>query len=101
MEGSLLPVKLKRKLTKGHYEYNFVDTMHVREALNLKQTNIHYKDVEFNKDWLNEFCRQQENDIQEENDSNVVTGETSAGTGDELLHDRQQHCMFQDMSYAC
>lgn len=71
--------------------------MHVREALNyLKQTNIHYKDVEFNKDRLNEFCRQQENDIQEENDSNVVTGETSAGTGDELLHDRQQHCMFQD-----
>ena len=34
MEGSLLHSKLKRKLTyKGHYEYQFVDTMRVRQAL--------------------------------------------------------------------
>lgn len=55
MEGSLLPVKLKRKLTyKGYYKYQFVDTMHIREALKcLKQINLHYK--EFNEVWLNEF----------------------------------------------
>ncbi len=45
MEGSLVPVKLKRKLTyKGHYKYQFVDTMHIRQALKcLKQINLHYK----------------------------------------------------------
>ena len=33
MEGSLLPVKLKRKCTyKGHYEYQYVDSMCVRQA---------------------------------------------------------------------
>ncbi|XP_050957725.1 LOW QUALITY PROTEIN: uncharacterized protein LOC127158760, partial [Labeo rohita] len=60
MEGSLLPVKLKRKLTyKGHYKYQFVDTMHIKQALKcLKQINVHYKDVEFNEAWLNGFCRE-------------------------------------------
>lgn len=42
MEGSMLRVKLKRKLTyKGHYEYQFVDPMRVRRALRyLKETNV-------------------------------------------------------------
>lgn len=64
MEGSLLPVKLKRKLTfKGYYDYQYVDALHVREALQyLKQSN--------------------EDTCTEENYY--------------LLHDRQQHCMFQD-----
>ena len=50
MVGSLLPVKLKHKLTdKGHYEYQFVDAMHIRQALSfLKQTNAHYSDIDFN-----------------------------------------------------
>uniref|UniRef100_A0A8P4FZU0 ubiquitinyl hydrolase 1 n=1 Tax=Dicentrarchus labrax TaxID=13489 RepID=A0A8P4FZU0_DICLA len=62
MDGSLLPVKLKRKLTyKGHYEYQFVDSMRIKQALQyLKRTNVHYKDVDFNEAWLNEFCREQE-----------------------------------------
>ncbi|KAF0046105.1 hypothetical protein F2P81_002634 [Scophthalmus maximus] len=57
MEGSLLPVKLKRKLTyKGDYEYQYVDSMHVRQALQfLKETNVHYGDIECNEAWLNEF----------------------------------------------
>ncbi|XP_058478094.1 uncharacterized protein LOC131449268 [Solea solea] len=102
MEGSLLRVKLKRKLTyKGHYEYQFVDTMRVRQALRyLKQNNMYYEDVDFNERWLNEFCREQENDsVVQESDGNVENGETSAEVDegeDELLHDRQQHCMFQD-----
>lgn len=50
MEGSLLPVKLKCKLTyEGHHDYRFVNSVHVEEAFQcLKQTNVHYKDVEFN-----------------------------------------------------
>nr|XP_021331136.1 uncharacterized protein LOC110439434 [Danio rerio] len=73
MEGSLLPVKLKRKLTyKGHYKYQFVDTMHIRQALKcLKQINVHYKDVEFNEVWLNEFCREQDDVIVKESDTHV------------------------------
>ncbi|XP_059198565.1 uncharacterized protein LOC131978809 [Centropristis striata] len=92
MEGSLLPVKLKRKLTyKGHYEYQFVDSTRVRQALRyLKGTNIHYKDVEFNEAWINQFCRELDSDCN-------GGGEVAADVGeDELLHDRQQHCMFQD-----
>ncbi|XP_026187397.1 uncharacterized protein LOC113145179 [Mastacembelus armatus] len=95
MEGSLLPVKLKRKLTyKGHYEYQFVDSMHVRQALSyLKQTNKHYKDIDFNEQWVNVFCPEQDQGPAEEVDVNSEAGED---VEDELLHDRQQHCMFQD-----
>ncbi|XP_016118254.1 uncharacterized protein [Sinocyclocheilus grahami] len=100
MEGSLLPVKLKRKLTyKGHYKYQFVDTIHIRQALKcLKQINVHYKEIEFNEVWLNEFCSEQDNDVLEkETDGHAERGEASVEVGeDELLHDRQQHCMFQD-----
>ncbi|XP_029954136.1 uncharacterized protein LOC115393324 isoform X3 [Salarias fasciatus] len=131
MEGSLLQVKLKRKLTyKGHYEYQFVDTLRVRQALDyLKRTNVYYKDIEFNDDWVNEFCRQEDGEEEEvESDSEdeavkekvdvqvVVEGEAAHQEGgevhkrpavvveeesadiiqDEMLHDRQQHCMFQD-----
>uniref|UniRef100_A0AAX7UK93 ATP-dependent DNA helicase n=1 Tax=Astatotilapia calliptera TaxID=8154 RepID=A0AAX7UK93_ASTCA len=98
MEGSLLPVKLKRKLTyKGHYQYQFVDTIHIRQALQyLKGSNVHYKDVEFNKSWQNQFCMHQEEAVEEESDKNAVSGVISSNVDDELLHDRQQHCMFQD-----
>ncbi|XP_044191554.1 uncharacterized protein LOC122969696 [Thunnus albacares] len=135
MEGSLLQVKLKRKLTyKGHYEYQFVDTSRVRQALEyLKRTNIYYNDIEFNEEWVNEFCRQKDGEYEEDQpgsedevvvekvascqeDLVVRSGEVTAQAGgevteqavvdgveetaeiiqDELLHDRQQHCMFQD-----
>ena len=92
MEGSLLPVKLKRKLTyKGHYRYQFVDTMRIRQALHyLKHHNSYYRDIEFNEEWLNAFCK-------EESSVDVVDGTGVEGElEDELLHDRQQHCMFQD-----
>ena len=51
MEGSLLPVKLKQKLTyKGHYDYEVVDSMRIRQALQyLKQTNVHYKEFSLMK----------------------------------------------------
>ncbi|XP_029933198.1 uncharacterized protein LOC115377526 [Myripristis murdjan] len=113
MEGSLLQVKLKRKLTyKGYYEYQFVDTLRVRQALEyLKRTNVHYRDIEFNEHWVNEFVREEDREREEaesgsedEGRSQQVTVQSemcelaeSADIGqDELLHDRQQHCMFQD-----
>ncbi|XP_029901985.1 uncharacterized protein LOC115355355 [Myripristis murdjan] len=115
MEGSLLQVKLKRKLTyKGYYEYQFVDTLRVRQALEyLKRTNVHYRDIDFNDEWVNEFVRQEDREKEEaesgSEDEAEVRSRQDRGQGeigdvqesadigqDELLHDRQQHCMFQD-----
>lgn len=92
MEGSLLPVKLKHKLAyKGNYQYQFVDTIHIRQALQyLKESNVHYKDVEFNESW------QQDEALEEESNKNAVSSVASSNVDDELLHHRQQHCMFQD-----
>ncbi|XP_049421807.1 uncharacterized protein LOC125882141 [Epinephelus fuscoguttatus] len=82
MEGSLVQVKLKRKLTyKGHYEYQFVDPLHVRQALDyLKGTNVNYRDIEFNEEWINEFFRQEDGDREEAGSAS----EDEAGTGNEV-----------------
>ena len=101
MDDSFIPVKLKRKLTyKGHYEYQYVDSMRVKQALQyLKQNNVHYQDVEFNEAWLNGFCREQESVAEQDSvavDGNDENNAVVASEEDELLHDRQQHCMFQD-----
>nr|XP_061819389.1 uncharacterized protein LOC133608199 [Nerophis lumbriciformis] len=115
MEGSLLQVKLKRKLTyKGHYEYQFVDSWRVRRAIEyLKRTNVLYKDIEFNEEWSNDFCREEEVVVEAGQVKQVVVDTQSSEdeaveqeigaeeesediAQDEMLHDRQQHCMFQD-----
>ncbi|XP_070407786.1 uncharacterized protein [Nothobranchius furzeri] len=99
MEGSLLPVKLKRKLTyKGHYDYQYVDAVHVQEALQyLKHHNLHYKDVQFNEAWINEFSRVDDHSVSEKDSvADKDEGACIEEDEDELLHDRQQHCMFQD-----
>lgn len=99
MEGSLLPVKLKRKLTyKGHYKYQYVDSMRIRWALQyLKQTNVYYKDIEFNEAWINELSKEADNnDLQKDGESSVDSVDKSPDVEDELLHVGQQHCMFQD-----
>ncbi|XP_073688497.1 uncharacterized protein [Garra rufa] len=93
-EGSLICVKLKRKLTyKGHYKYQYVDTTNIKQALCcLKKINKYYKDIVFNDDWLNEFVRQND-DVDTSH-----TGESELANlhVDEELHDRQQHCVFMD-----
>ncbi|XP_041863244.1 uncharacterized protein LOC121653673 isoform X1 [Melanotaenia boesemani] len=98
MEGSLLAVKLKRKLTyKGHYQYEFVDTMHIRQALRfLKQSNKFYKDIDFNEEWVNELCVLEQPEDEEKDNAEVVESTGDDVEDDELLHDRQQHCMFSD-----
>ncbi|KAJ3610470.1 hypothetical protein NHX12_022562 [Muraenolepis orangiensis] len=52
---------------------------------------------------LNEFWRERDDDFVDNSTlMDLPTNETSdANADDELLHDRQQHCMFQDMSDAC
>ncbi len=54
-ENKMLKVKLKRKLTyKGKYQYNFVNTERIRNAIHyLKTNNKLYEDVEFDKKWEN------------------------------------------------
>ncbi|XP_055084862.1 LOW QUALITY PROTEIN: uncharacterized protein LOC117386060, partial [Periophthalmus magnuspinnatus] len=102
MDGCLLPVKLKRKLTyKGHYEYQYVDTERVRRAIAfLKQNNQYYLDIDFNEEWVNEFVRE-EAAMDTGADVNVDTEkraeqEQVEDLDDELLHDGQRHCMYQD-----
>ncbi len=77
--------------------------MHIRKALQyLKQTDVHFKDIDFNEVWLNEFCKEQDNEVLGQSNESGKCGEESMDVGeDELLHDRQQHCMFQDVSHAC
>lgn len=71
-------------------------TQCVRQALQyLKKHNVHYKDVEFNDAWVNEFCKEEENVV---SGMNTDRGEGSVDVAeqcqDELLHDREQHCML-------
>lgn len=67
MKRSLLQVKLKCKSTyKGHYEYQFVDTLHERQALEyLKRRIVYYKDIKFIDEWINEFSRQEDEEREE------------------------------------
>ncbi|KAK7912600.1 hypothetical protein WMY93_012811 [Mugilogobius chulae] len=150
MDGCLLPVKLKRKLTyKGHYEYQYVDTERVRRAIAfLKRNNRYYLDIDFNEEWVNEFVREEEAtdmgaDVNVEDmdlgvdvivegmdtGANVIVEGMDSGADvivegmateadvkvdvenektiddqpgdldDELLHDRQRHCMYQDTCF--
>ncbi|KAI2646116.1 OVARIAN TUMOR DOMAIN-containing deubiquitinating enzyme 10 [Labeo rohita] len=94
-EGSLVCIKLKRKLTyKGHYKYQYVDTNNIKKALcYLKKYNKYYSDVVFNEDWLNEFHRQ---DNIDDDKSNTEETDVENVNVDEELHDRQQHCVFMD-----
>ncbi|KAI7790400.1 hypothetical protein IRJ41_003612 [Triplophysa rosa] len=54
-DDKLISIKLKRKLTyKGHYEYKYVHTDRVKDALKyLIRYNKWYKDIEINEQWIN------------------------------------------------
>lgn len=92
VENSLVRVKLKRKLTyKAHYRYEFVNIDHIRQALSyLKECNSLYSDIQVNTDWENVFAEETE----------VTDGDTEMqpedSNEDNLLHDRQQHCVHMD-----
>ncbi|VDI23724.1 Hypothetical predicted protein [Mytilus galloprovincialis] len=71
-ESLLLKVKLKRKLNyKGYDKYQFVRPNHLEQALvYLKDTNVWYKDVAINDEWINP--------IPEVNDDEVVNDESES-----------------------
>ncbi|XP_077060978.1 uncharacterized protein LOC143713540 [Siphateles boraxobius] len=94
----MIRVKLKRKLTyKGHYEYKFVHTDHVKTALEyLKENNKWYEDVEFNETWINPLSKTEEqvNDKSDNNEHNIENEDEEIT--EDTLHDRQQHGLFMD-----
>ncbi|XP_055088463.1 uncharacterized protein LOC129457426 [Periophthalmus magnuspinnatus] len=98
----LVQVKLKRKMSyKGHYEYQFVNTNNVTEALVcLKQINIHYEDIEFNQDWINDFSREEPEEQQEDNTIETAAEGTDPPPQDpieaEHLYENQQHGVYND-----
>ncbi|KAK7886520.1 hypothetical protein WMY93_026141 [Mugilogobius chulae] len=94
MEGVVIPIKLKRKLSyKGYYEFQFVDPMRIRSALCfLKQNNKHFADIDFNEEWVNVFCP----DPNECPQDDRVKTEPDEQMEDELLHDNQRHCIIPD-----
>ncbi|XP_046381067.2 uncharacterized protein LOC124152241 [Haliotis rufescens] len=55
VDDQMIRVKLKRKITyKGHYQYQFVNKAHVKNALEYLQANNRwYGDVNFNEEWVN------------------------------------------------
>ncbi|XP_065140712.1 uncharacterized protein [Paramisgurnus dabryanus] len=81
----MIKIKLKRKLTyKSHYEYKYVHTDHVRNALwYLVKQNKFYNDVEFNEQWVNSLS--EPDDIQSNaNDEMDDDDNVSDKSGDEV-----------------
>ncbi|VDI68674.1 Hypothetical predicted protein [Mytilus galloprovincialis] len=83
-ESLLLKVKLKRKLNyKGYEKYQFVRPNHLEQALvYLKDTNVWYKDVAINDEWINP--------IPEVNDDEVVNDETESDSTESVRNNKIQ-----------
>lgn len=81
----MIRVKLKRKLTfKGHYEYKFVHTDRVRNALRyLMRNNEWYDDVTFNEDWVNSLDGNDHDEEVENIKHETVCQETAEKTDEE------------------
>ncbi|XP_026099002.1 uncharacterized protein LOC113070058 [Carassius auratus] len=73
-DDKMIRIKLKRKLTyKGHYEYKYVHTDRVRNALKyLIQFNKWFGDVEINQQWINSLNEPEENVVDEMEQQDVV-----------------------------
>ncbi|XP_052393335.1 uncharacterized protein LOC127941915 isoform X1 [Carassius gibelio] len=73
-DDKMIRIKLKRKLTyKGHYEYKYVHTDRVRNALKyLIQFNKWFSDVEINQQWINSLNEPEENVVDEMEQQDIV-----------------------------
>ncbi|XP_026114512.1 uncharacterized protein LOC113092934 isoform X2 [Carassius auratus] len=73
-DDKMIRIKLKRKLTyKGHYEYKYVHTDRVRNALKyLIQFNKWFGDVEINQQWINSLNEPEENVVDEMEQQDIV-----------------------------
>ncbi|XP_002733238.1 uncharacterized protein LOC100378309, partial [Saccoglossus kowalevskii] len=96
-DDQMIQVKLKRKLTyKGHYQYQFVNDSHIKNALRyLKMNNKWYNNVEYNTDWTNPLSR-----IDEENEGNEQDNTSNLTETESQLQDddceKEQQGMFID-----
>ncbi|KAK0134798.1 OTU domain-containing protein 4 [Merluccius polli] len=103
-DDKMIRVKLKRKLTyKGHYEYMYVRTDQVRNALRyLMANNKWYDDVTWNNEWVNTLNGtdedQEQNINQEEavnsDDDNAAEGQAE----EELTYVKDQSGLLSDTS---
>ncbi|XP_073714001.1 uncharacterized protein [Misgurnus anguillicaudatus] len=104
-DDHMIKIKLKRKLTyKGHYEYKYVHTDHVRNALvYLVQNNMWYKDVEFNEQWINNLNEPDEADGNEMQEDNVADNSDDDKVADDESHEdltyiKEQSGLLSDTS---
>ncbi len=117
-KSNLIKVKLKRRLSyKGHYQYQFVRTEHVKTALRyLIKNNMWYSDIEINDQWINplekievedEFEVEDEptendglenNNIDERDDSGVHEDNEIK---EDLTYTEQQQGIFLDTFATC
>ncbi|XP_073694460.1 uncharacterized protein [Garra rufa] len=73
-DDKMIRLKLKRKLTyKGHYEYKYVHTDRIRNALKyLIRFNKWFSDVEINEQWINSLNEPEGNVVNEMEEQDVV-----------------------------
>ncbi|XP_026112280.1 LOW QUALITY PROTEIN: uncharacterized protein LOC113091073, partial [Carassius auratus] len=108
-DDHMIKIKLKRKLTyKGHYEYKYVSTDHVRHALSyLVRHNKWYNDVEFNEQWINslnaddevENCdddfEMEEQDVTDKNEDDKVVQDDPE---EDITYIKEQSGLLSDTS---
>ncbi|XP_073723480.1 LOW QUALITY PROTEIN: uncharacterized protein [Misgurnus anguillicaudatus] len=106
-DDMMVRIKLKRKLTyKGHYEYKYVHTDRVRNALKyLIRCNRWYKDVEINEWWVNSLDEPPENVVCDEMQEQTAEAENGNGqkdpeeeTEEDLTYIKEQCGLLSDTS---
>ncbi len=102
-DDQMIRIKLKRKLTyKGHYEYKYVHTDHVRNALKyLIRFNKCFGDVEINEQWINSLNEPKENvDEKEEQDvvEKIDENDPDEQPEEDLTYIKEQSGLLSDTS---
>ncbi len=102
-DDQMIRIKLKRKLTyKGHYEYKYVHTDHVRNALKyLIRFNKCFGDVEINEQWINSLNEPKENvDEKEEQDvvEQIDENDPDEQPEEDLTYIKEQSGLLSDTS---
>ncbi|XP_076120789.1 uncharacterized protein LOC143101377 [Alosa pseudoharengus] len=103
-DDKMIRVKLKRKLTyKGHYEYMYVHTDRVRNALRyLMRNNKWYGDVTWNDEWVNTLngtdqCEADEN-IQQQPHNSDEENALEEKVEEDLTYIKDQSGLLSDTS---
>ncbi|XP_062409039.1 uncharacterized protein LOC134100005 [Sardina pilchardus] len=102
-DDKMIRVKLKRKLTyKGHYEYMYVHTDRVRNALRyLMANNKWYGDVTMNDEWVNSLNgtdQHEENTKQETPDNSDDENVPEEQAEEDVTYIKDQNGLLSDTS---